>query len=302
MEHADLNLLRLLVALNQTRHVGRAAESLGMSQSGFSTAFGRLRKQLGDDLFVRSSTGMKPTPRAERLVESALPVLDQLDAELSGLRTFDATQSPATFRLSMTEVAEVAFLPGLRETLAAEAPQTTIHVTSPIAGPLHEALASGDVDLAIGSFPDLDRRKLHRAKMFRHPYACVARRGHSVLADGGLTLDAYQALDHAVVASPTHSNSAVDAALSALGVDRRIAVTIVNHLSLPALLRRSDLIATVPMGTAEYMAESGNLAVLPLPFGPVEFTMYLYWHRRTDRDPAAEWLRSRMLDLFGESE
>ena len=43
-QRLDLNLLRVLAALGQWEHVGRAAESLGMSQSGFSSALARLRK------------------------------------------------------------------------------------------------------------------------------------------------------------------------------------------------------------------------------------------------------------------
>jgi DNA-binding transcriptional LysR family regulator len=297
MTDLDLNLLRLLVALNRTRHVGRAAEALGMSQSGFSTAFGRLRKQLGDDLFVRTSTGMKPTPRAVNLVESAAPVLELLDSELSGARPFDPAASTVMFRLSMTEVAEVAFLPRLVDAMSVEAPVATLHVTSPISGRLYENLTSGEVDLAIGSFPELDRSKLRRVQLFRHPYACMVRRDHPVVTDG-LSLAAYARLRHAVVASPTHSNRGIDRALDALKVERDIAITVVNHLSLPSLISNSDLVSTVPFSTAQYMARSGDLEVLALPFGPVEFTISLYWHQRTDRDPAAMWLRGRMRSLF----
>ena len=58
----DLNLLRVLVSLDDTRNVTRAAQQLGMSQSGLSTALNRLRLQFEDTLFVRTAGGMEPTP------------------------------------------------------------------------------------------------------------------------------------------------------------------------------------------------------------------------------------------------
>ena len=58
----DLNLLPIAVALHERRSVSRAAETLNMSQPAVSTALGKLRRALGDPLFVRTSRGMEPTP------------------------------------------------------------------------------------------------------------------------------------------------------------------------------------------------------------------------------------------------
>lgn len=60
----DLNLLVLLDALIELRSVRRAGERIGLSQSATSHALDRLRKLLGDELLVRTASGMEPTPRA----------------------------------------------------------------------------------------------------------------------------------------------------------------------------------------------------------------------------------------------
>ena len=60
----DLNLLRILDALLEERSATRAGERLGLSQSAVSHALNRLRHALNDELFVRSSDGLEPTPRA----------------------------------------------------------------------------------------------------------------------------------------------------------------------------------------------------------------------------------------------
>ena len=156
MKQLDLNLLRLLVALDGTRHLGRAAESLQMSQSGFSTALSRLRKQLGDELFVRAGSGMRPTPRAVTLAETARVMLDQVDKDVLDSGAFDPENSETSFRVSMPDSAESLFMPVLKAHLAEHAPRTSVHIVSPIVLPLHERLASGDIDLAIGYFPTLE--------------------------------------------------------------------------------------------------------------------------------------------------
>ena len=88
----DLNLLWVLAALGQTRHVERAAQLLGMTQPGVSNALKRLRAHFGDPLFVRTGRGMEPTPRGLQLVQSAQDILKDYEQRMLGPASFD----PAT--------------------------------------------------------------------------------------------------------------------------------------------------------------------------------------------------------------
>lgn len=297
MRPLDLNLLRLLVALEQTRHLGRAAESLQMSQSGFSTALSRLRKQVGDELFVRSGTGMRPTPRALALAETARAVLQQVEKDVLGTAVFDPQRTEANFRLSMSDVAEVVFMPTLVQHLGEHAPLASVHVVSPSLAPLHERLSGGEIDLAIGYFPGLEKDAYFRQPLFTHTYACIVRRGHPVLAHGLSRAD-YQRLGHAVVSTPARSNALLEDAIERQRIRRRIVLSTPNHLSLPATIARSDLVATVPLGTAIDFARSGDVEVLPLPFRPPVFTIFQHWHRCTHQEARFQWLRAQMMALF----
>jgi DNA-binding transcriptional LysR family regulator len=297
MKHLDLNLLRLLVALEQTRHLGRAAESLEMSQSGFSTALSRLRVQVGDALFVRSGAGMRPTPRALALAETARAVLLQVEQDVLGSGIFDPAKAVVTFRLSMSDVAEVVFLPALLAHLSQHVPRASVQVVSPSLSPLHERLAAGEVDIAIGYMPGLEKDAFFRQALYSHSYACIARRDHPSLGKG-MSRAAYQAVGHAVVAAPTRSNALLDAAIERLRIRRRVVLSLPGHLSLPPIIAATDLVASVPLGTAVDFGRSGELVVLPLPFRPPIFTIYLYWHRRTHKEPGCQWLRSEMQKLF----
>ena len=64
LQDFDLNLLRAFDALLRERHVTRAAERLEMSQSSMSASLAKLRDVLGDELLMRSGTGLVPTELA----------------------------------------------------------------------------------------------------------------------------------------------------------------------------------------------------------------------------------------------
>lgn len=297
MKKLDLNLLRLLVALHQTRHLGRAAEVLQMSQSGLSTALARLRMQLGDELFVRSPGGMRPTPRALLLTETARTMLLQVEQDVLGSTVFDPLRSDSQFKLSMSDVAEVVFLPDLIAHMAIEAPGTSLQVTSPSLTPLRERLATGEVDLAIGYLPDLERDAYFRQSLFSHTYVCMVRKGHPAIRSG-LTRALYARLGHALVKTAARSTSLLEEALERERIHRKVVLATPSHLSLPAIVARSDLVATVPMAFAVEASKTNAVAVLPLPFRSPAFPIHIYWHRRTHREPSYQWLRSQIKQLF----
>jgi len=293
----DLNLLNILVALDQTRHAGRAAELLDMSQSGFSTALTRLRRRVGDELFVRTGAGMQPTARALAMVATARTVLQQVEKDMLDVAQFSPAKAEVVFRLSMSDVAEAVYMPTLVEHLARQAPAAAVHVASPSVAPLADRLAAGEVGLAIGYFPDLAKDRFYRQPLYSHTYACVVRRGHPVLA-AGMTKSAYRSLGHAVVATPARSNALLENALERHRLQRRMVVSSPHHLSLPGTIARSDLVATVPLGTAIEFARSGELVAVALPFPPPVITTYQYWHLHTQNEPAYQWLRAQMKGLF----
>ena len=62
LQDIDLNLLVVFNELLRQRRVSAVASTLGISQPAISNALNRLRKVLGDELFLRTSKGMAPTP------------------------------------------------------------------------------------------------------------------------------------------------------------------------------------------------------------------------------------------------
>lgn len=64
----DLELLRTFLELHRSRHFGRAAEALFVTQAAVSSRLKSLEEQLGVTLFDRSTREMRLTPEGGRLV------------------------------------------------------------------------------------------------------------------------------------------------------------------------------------------------------------------------------------------
>ncbi|WP_273455439.1 LysR family transcriptional regulator, partial [Nevskia ramosa] len=122
----DLNLLVVFRQLMLERRVSRAAESLGLTQPAVSNALARLRRLLGDELFLRSSRGMEPTPFAESLAEPISHALGLLHGAVNQRSEFEPATSERAFTIGMTDIGEIYFLPVLMEALSAAAPQLVI--------------------------------------------------------------------------------------------------------------------------------------------------------------------------------
>ncbi|PMG76042.1 transcriptional regulator [Vibrio breoganii] len=75
----DLNLLRLILVLNETRQTVSTAKALKVSQPTISVMLRKLREQFDDELFVRDKTKLEPTPKCIELIETLPALLDQID-------------------------------------------------------------------------------------------------------------------------------------------------------------------------------------------------------------------------------
>jgi DNA-binding transcriptional LysR family regulator len=300
MELRDLDL-NLLVVFNQLlldRSVSATAEKLGISQPGVSNALKRLRTLLKDELFVRTSRGMEPTPYAMHLAEPMGYALNAIQSALFNRDTFDPLTSKRTFHLAMTDIGEMYFMPPLMDALATLAPGIQISTLRTSAVNLREDMESGSVDLALGLLPNLQAGFFQR-RLFKHSYVCLFRRDHPV-AKAPMTLKQFCALEHVRVVAANTGHGAVDALMETLGIRRRMRLAVPHFIAVGHILQSTDLIATVPLRFAERCVQPFNLVTSPHPVDLPEIAINLFWHGRFNRDPANMWLRQLLVKLFAD--
>lgn len=292
----DLNLLVALDALLRERHVSRAAERVGLSQPAMSNALGRLRRLFGDDLLVRTSGGMQPTPRALELAAPLEALLRQVERLMQPQAAFDAERSDRRFALRLSDLLALLLLPALQAAVERQAPRASLDIVHLPPAATVDALERGEVDAAVSM--GLEHGGAIRSRvLLRDRMVCVLRRGHPAAGEP-LTLERFLALRHLKVSQSPSDRRFADDVLAPLKQERTVALNVPSWLVAGPVLAASDLVAVMPARLAEALA-AGSLVVRELPLAAAAFDWRLYWHRRDDASPPNVWLRERLAEVAG---
>lgn len=286
----DLNLLRAFDALFNERHVTRAAQRLGIGQPAMSDALRRLRALFGDELFVRASGAMQPTPRARDIAAAISPLLAQLRTTLGAQIAFVPQASDKAFTIASTDFTTMVLLPRLVDQLRLEAPNVDLRIIGYDKDAIGGMLDRGEADLAIGVFPSPPDTVV-RSVLFEERFVGMVRADHPALRDGGMDIRTFAALPHALASVRRDERGAVDAALGSVGLRRRVALVVPYMLLLPGVVAQSDLVCVLPERAARAVA-SPELAFFPLPVTMLPWSVDMLWNPVARTDKATAWLRT----------
>ena len=295
----DLNLLRVLAAIYRSGSVTLAGKALSLSQPATSNALARLRDYFSDDLFVRAPSGLKPTRLCEQLAPGVLAQLLTLETLVTGHEDFDPATSDIHWQLSLSDLGEILFLPGLANALRAEAPRARLSNVSVAAADVAAALEARDIDFAIGILQPR-HRGIRTELLFREHYVAVAA-PHWRPASGrsGRALSAQQLAQASfVVAAPTATfHGSVEQMLVRMKLQDRIVLRARNFGALPELALTTDLLSIVPEMYARNLGQRHDCRIWELPGAP-SYEVRLVWHSSTDQDPAHQWMRALVHRLY----
>ena len=294
----DLRLLYTLEAIHRSGTLTAAGESLGLSQPALSHAVNRLREIFNDQLFVRTSRGMRSTPKADELASSARRILATVRMELAAVAPFKAEALDRTFRIGMTDVSEMVFLPELIKRLRKIAQKVNIVSTTLPPRDLAEALEMGTIDLAIGPLQDLAGADLRQQLIFERGFVCLASATHPRLTKSSLSLAAFLREPHLVVSSQGRTVEIFEHFLRERKLSRRVVLSVPHMLSVPYVIVSSDLIAMVPQSVGIAYRDFPGLRLLDPPLDTPKIKIGMYWSSRFNKDPANAWLRSLFIELF----
>jgi DNA-binding transcriptional LysR family regulator len=299
----DLNLLRVLAAVYRTGSVTAAGQQLALSQPATSNALARLREFFGDELFVRSPRGLHPTHVAQRIAPAVIAHLQALESTVLSAEAFDPATSRVHWRLSLSDLGEILFLPPLAQVLRREAPSCALSNVAVAAEQVSAALEARDIDLAIGILKP-GHRGIASEPLFQEGFVGITSPDWTPPAGrSGKTLSAQQLARAAIaVATPTATvHGSVEARLKQLKLADRAVLHVRHFGALPELVARTDLLAIVPRMFAESLAPRYAVRIWELPDVAPQYEVRMLWHPSADGDPAHAWLRAQVKKLFSRS-
>ncbi|CAD7726524.1 PCP degradation transcriptional activation protein [Xanthomonas hydrangeae] len=282
----------------EARNLTRVAVQLGISQSSISQMIQRWRAAVGDELFVRSRYGIRPTEAALALRDKVQPLSDDLRLALSQPFGFDATRSDRVFKIHMSDIGQLVFLPRLISHIREVAPGVRLTVRNFGWETIESALGAGDVELAIGSLPMI-RGRVHARTLLAEKYVTVMRDKHP-LAKTKLDLATFSAAEHLVIDSASSGHDLLEGLLRARGINRRIGLSVPHYSAIEEVLGSSNYLLTVPEIAASVLTRTSSSRVAAFPIKAPTFDIRVHWHERSRRDDGVQWLRSVLIELFGQ--
>ncbi|HDL8285796.1 TPA: LysR family transcriptional regulator [Yersinia enterocolitica] len=296
MTKPDLNLLLTLNVLLAEGSVVRAAQRLGLSPSAMSRALARLRQTTGDPLLVRAGRVLVPTPRALELREQVSQLVEGATLVLRPAEKLNLAQLTRIFTLRTSD----GFVENFGAMLLARVNQDAAQVRLRFMQKMDKdsaLLRDGIVDLETGVVGSSASPELRTRGLFRDRFIGVVRAGHS-LSQGEISPERYVSQGHIMISRRQGHKGPVDDALQLVGLERN-AVTYVDGISTAlALVKGSDLVATVAERHTQNL-RSGMFS-FPLPITSPVIMISMLWHPRMEADPAHRWLRQCVLDVCGD--
>ena len=295
----DLNLLRVLVAIHRTGSVTLAGKSLALSQPATSNALARLRDFFEDELFVRAPTGLKPTRLCEHLAADMHEQLLLMESMLVGRQEFDPANSDVHWKISLSDLGEMMFLPKLAAALRIDAPHARLSNIAVNADQVTAALESREIDLAVGILAP-EHRGIRSELLFHERYMAVTSlnwKPPSGRAGKTLSLEQLRQSGFAV-ASPTATfHGSVEKMLTRMKLEERIVLRSRHFSAMPDIVRQTDLVGIIPEMFVRELKTRQDLRVWDITDAPV-YEVQIIWHKSTDTDSRHIWMRDLVCKLF----
>lgn len=294
----DLNLVRVFVTIYEAGSLTTAAERLYVTQSAVSQSLSRIRDYFDDPVFERSGRGVRPTPLAESVYPALRSALEGIDRSLEVVHAFDAASTDRVFRIALSELGEIGWLPAISQAMRKLAPHARVGVVALDSDELPEQLRRGSVDLAITAV-DM-KGEFERIPVKTQGYVAVMS-SLNRFAHTGLSAQDYRDARRVEVASDSGAALLDDAHRRLAGVADP-AARIQHFATLPTMIAQSDeLIGAIPQTIAEGWEPRWDIVSRPLPFEMPPISLHLYRRSSSQHAGALMWFHEVVADVLAHS-
>lgn len=259
-----LRHLHTFVAVAQQGTLGRAAETLNLSQPALSKTLNELEQLTGTRLFERGRLGAQLTLVGEQFLTHAVKVLDALNSAGQALNRKEGLNNDIV-RIGALPTAALGILPTVIGQFHKQQKDITLQVATMNNTMLLAGLKSGEIDIGIGRMSDPELMSgLHYELLFLESLKLVVRPGHPLLQE---TVTLSRVMEWPVVVSPkgTVPRQNAEALLQSRGCKMPAGCIETLSASLSRQLTVDfDYVWFVPSGAVKDDLRRGVLTALPI--------------------------------------
>ena len=213
-------------------------------------------------------------------------------SNFAGGVAFDPPTAQLSLTIAANDLQRDLLLPGFFRHLTDKVRSLKLRVI-PSQSPSPAMLRENRCDLLITPLPP-SGIDIVQKRLLQDHYVCYydpkARSGPSARAS-------YLAARHITVIYTDNERLDFNRRLTALGFDRDIAISVPSFSGVPAFLRGSNMLASMPSLLAEGLMRDFARVRIPLAGRArtiAELPMFMVWHQRYQKDPAHQWIRSQL--------
>lgn len=280
----DLRQLRCLIALSETLHFGKAAQSLDMLPASLGRHIRVLEDSLGHSLVLRTTRSVSLTPEGKRFVEGAKDLVARADKLTASFRETPSNAAP-TLRIGAIDSAAIGLMPQLLPALRRALPGLEIKMVEQKTIRLLPRLMSGSLDLAIVRPPETRDPRLEFRTLFCETAVVAVPEDHPLARHSHLTVHdmAEQPLIVPDRRSRPHSHDLTMKLFIEAGLTARVAQIAEEKQTIVSLVGSGVGLAIVPRWAARLAVDGVVFVDLETADGhaPRELTLSAVWLRDT---------------------
>ncbi len=304
LSRIDLNLLVSFQVLMQEKNVTRAAERLFVTQPAMSKTLNRLRILLDDELFVRSSHGLTPTPKTLELEKPVNHILNQLTELMVSNLEFDPANTAATISLATLGTSASVGLPAFINKLRQNAPKVML-LSQNIDDKWEDRLRSGSLDFAIVAKNKFSDDFVTHKLMSIKPVLYM-RNDHPLAEVEHVTLEQRREYQHMAVYFPNFETTREDMQklFASFGILSNVPFLTTNLMVCLETLRETDMLMIASDRLMDSNLVSDHFVSKPLEdlINLKIDALSLVQHVRTKNSPLHKYLTDLIVESFIEAD
>jgi len=302
LSRIDLNLLVAFQVLIQEKNVTRAAERLFVTQPAMSKTLNRLRNLIDDELFVRSSHGLTPTPKTLELEKPVNHILSQLTELMVTNQEFDPANTAATISLATLGTSASVGMPNFINKLRQNAPKLML-ISQNIDDKWEDRLRSGNLDFAIVAKNQFNDDFVTHKLMSIKPVLYM-RKDHPLAEVEHITLEQRRQFQHMAVYFPNFETTReeMQKLFASFGILSNVPFLTTNLLVCLETLRKTDMLMIASDRLMDSSLVSDHFVSKPLEdlINLKIDTLSLVQHVRTKNSALHQYLTTLIVESFGE--